>query len=152
MRMSGRSRTSNVIATGHARVGPGRVAGFTLLEMVVVLAIIGLATAMVAPSMIRSIDTWRRQSQVDALLDQVRGLPNQARARGLAIEISDATLQGGKPPLQVGEGWQLHAPEAWRVQANGVCDGGRLQLDVNGRERVLQVDAPFCEPHFEGEQ
>lgn len=151
MRMSGRFHSSDVIATGHARCGSGRVAGFTLLEMLVVLAIIGLATAMVAPSMIRSIDSWRRQSQVDALLDQVRGLPGQARARGLAIQISDAALQGEKPPLHVGEGWQLHAPEPWQVQANGVCEGGRLQLDVNGRERVLEVAAPFCEPHFEGE-
>lgn len=149
MRMSDSSRASDVIATRHARTLLGDT-GFTLLEMVVVLAIIGLATAMVAPSMIRSIDTWRRQSDVDALLDQVRGLPGHARATGLAIQISDTALQGEKTPLHIGQGWALHAPEPWTVQANGVCEGGRLQLVGNGYARVLQVSAPFCEPHFEG--
>ena len=143
MRMSDRFRSTDAVS---------RARGFTLLEMVVVLAILGLATAMVGPSMIHGIDTWRRQSDVDALLDQVRGLPAQARAHGMAIEISDDSLAGEKPPLHIGGGWQLHVPEPWKVQANGVCEGGRLQLAVNDRERVLQVAAPFCEPTFEGEQ
>ena len=55
MPMSGSFRSSDVSARGDAR-------GFTLLEMVVVLAILGLATAMVAPSMIRSIDSWRARA------------------------------------------------------------------------------------------
>lgn len=122
--------------------------GFTLLEMIVVLAILGLATAMVAPSMIHGIDSWRRQSQLDVLLDQIRGLPAHARARGLAIEISDASLGSDAPPLQVGDGMQLQVPETWRVQANGVCDGGRLLLSTNGLQRELTVAAPFCEPRF----
>ena len=52
-----------------------RQRGFTLLEMIVVLAILGLATALVAPSAIRGIDSWRRQSELDSLLDQIRALP-----------------------------------------------------------------------------
>lgn len=116
--------------------------------MIVVLAIMGLAVALVAPSVIRSIDSWRRQSQVDLLLDQVRALPSVARTRGRAIRIDDATLAADDSPLQTVAGWQLHAPEPWQVQANGVCDGGRLQLEVDGTRRELEVSAPFCVPSF----
>ena len=57
-----------------------RQRGFTLLEMIVVLAILGLVTALVAPAALRGIDSWRRQAELDSLLDQIRALPGNARA------------------------------------------------------------------------
>ena len=40
-----------------------------------------VVTAMVAPSAIRGIDSWRRQAAMDALLDQIRALPGNAALR-----------------------------------------------------------------------
>lgn len=82
-----------------------RQRGFTLLEMIVVLAILGLATALVAPSAIRGIDSWRRQSELDSLLDQIRALPGNARATGKAIAISDDALKAKDAPLRVASSW-----------------------------------------------
>lgn len=60
-----------------------RQAGFTLLEMIVVLAILGLATAIVTPSLLRGIDSWQRQSELDSVLDQaVRCRAMRAEAVG----------------------------------------------------------------------
>ena len=59
--------------------------GFTLLEMIVVLAILGLAAALVGPSMVRSIDTWRRQAAMDALLDQLRADCGSAMVIGSGV-------------------------------------------------------------------
>ena len=47
-----------------------RERGFTLLEMIVVLAILGLATALVAPATLRSIDSWQRKAAMDVLVDR----------------------------------------------------------------------------------
>ena len=71
-----------------------RQRGFTLLEMIVVLAILGLATALVAPSAIRGIDAWRRQSELDSRLDQIRALPanEPAEPRGLVTSGPALTL------------------------------------------------------------
>ena len=123
-----------------------RLQGFTLLEMIVVLAILGLATALVAPSMIRGIDSWRRQAAMDVLLDDVRALPGDARASGKPLAISDATLASASPPLRIDGDWTLKVPAAWSVGANGVCQGGDITVANAHGERTVRVAAPFCDP------
>ena len=123
-----------------------RQRGFTLLEMIVVLAILGLATALVAPSAIRGIDSWRRQSELDSLLDQIRALPGNARATGKAIAISDDALKAKYAPLRVAADWALSVPKAWRVNANGVCQGGTVEIGNDHGKRIIEVTPPFCDP------
>lgn len=123
-----------------------RAAGFTLLEMIVVLAILGLATAMVAPAAIRGIDSWRRQSELDSLLDQIRALPGEARGRGRAITLDDESLKASTPPLRVAPEWTLGVPKAWSVSANGVCGGGEVTIGNEVGQRTIVVSAPFCDP------
>ena len=123
-----------------------RQPGFTLLEMIVVLAILGLATAMVAPSAIRGIDSWRRQAAMDALLDQIRALPGNARASGRAIDINAAALKSASPPLRIESEWTLAVPAAWKVNANGVCEDGRVEVGNVHGTRIIAVSAPFCDP------
>jgi general secretion pathway protein G len=125
-----------------------RTTGFTLLEMIVVLAILGLASALVAPSAVRGIDSWRRQAQVDALLDQIRALPGNARAQGRPIAIDAAALSGDAPPLRVEGEWTLTVPEAWSVNANGICDGGQVVIGNAIGTRTIGVAAPFCDPEL----
>lgn len=120
--------------------------GFTLLEMVVVMSILGLVTAMAAPSLLNTIDTWQRQTQVDAVLDQVRGLPGRARATGAAIRLDPQSLAAKQPPLTIPDGWSLAVSAPWQVQANGVCEGGGLQLSDGARVWAIAVAAPLCEP------
>ncbi len=132
MRMSGPSRT---------RDAPR---GFTLLELIVVLAILGLAAALAAPNLLRSVESWQAAAQVDRLVVQVEGLPARARGRGLPIVVGAEALEGEEPPLAVDPEWTLAAPEAWTVQANGFCEGGEVLLRRGAREWRLRAEAPFC--------
>lgn len=122
--------------------------GFTLLEMVVVLSILGLATAIAAPSVFRSIGTWQRQGQIEGLLDQIRGLPAMARAQGRDVLISTETLGAAIPPLRAEQGYSLATAKAWHVRYNGVCDQGTVTLQGSGSASPvrIQVAAPFCDP------
>lgn len=122
-----------------------RQSGFTLLEMIVVLALLGLATAMVLPSTVRGLDSWKRQSAIDSLLDQVRALPGEARRTGRRIDISASSLQGERPPLRHESDWTLQTPRTWSVAANGVCEAGELIVgSAHGSRRII-VEAPFCD-------
>ena len=123
-----------------------RHGGFTLLEMIVVLAILGLAAAVVGPSMVKSIDTWRRKAAMDVLLDQLRALPGNARNSGKPITISDATLASAAAPLRIDADWTLRAPKPWSVGANGVCQGGEVIVGNVYGERTISVAPPFCDP------
>jgi len=123
-----------------------RQRGFTLLEMIVVLAILGLATALVAPAALRGIDSWRRQSELDSLLDQIRALPGNARASGRPIALSDDALKAKAPPLRVAAEWTLSVPKPWKVGANGVCEGGAIAIGNRYGSRTIAVASPFCDP------
>lgn len=119
--------------------------GFTLLELVVVLSIMGLAAALAAPSVMRSVDSWQAQAEVDAVADQMRGLPARARAAGRAIAIDDEALRAEEPPLRVAEGWELAGADRWIVRANGYCEGGVVDLRRGDRRWRLRARAPFCD-------
>ena len=123
-----------------------RQRGFTLLEMIVVLALLGLVTAMVVPSMLHGIDSWRRQAAMDGLLDQIRALPGVARASGKTVVIDDKTLASTAAPLQIEAGWTLAAPVPMTVAGSGVCSGGEVTVGNAYGTRSIKIAAPFCDP------
>lgn len=145
--------TSGTCLPTDAGLAVGRMArGFTLLEIIVVLAIMGLVAAVATPAVVRGIDSWRRQAQADAVMDQLRGLPARARASGRPIEVSGAALAGESPPLRVEAPWTLAVPDPWTVQANGVCQGGQVELHGDGRVLALEATSPFCDPQVRDAQ
>ncbi|WP_447585087.1 prepilin-type N-terminal cleavage/methylation domain-containing protein [Pseudoxanthomonas mexicana] len=118
--------------------------GFTLLELVVVLALLALATALVAPSGFRMIASWQRATEVDASLQAVSALGSTAAqaGRGRELEIGpvgDGVLRG------LPEGWQVDLDAPLTVQANGACGDshGRIR-GPDGYEQPFEVQAPFC--------
>jgi len=122
--------------------------GFTLLELVVVLTIIGLVTAIAAPSVFNTIGSWQRQAQVDALVDQLRSLPARARSSGKRIMIDDEAMQAADAPLRLAEGWSIAVPAPWQVNANGVCQGGQVVASDGVRQVAIEAQSPFCEPRL----
>jgi prepilin-type N-terminal cleavage/methylation domain-containing protein len=130
----------------NSRLTGGR--GFTLLELVVVLSIIGLVTAMAAPSVFNTIASWQRQAQIDALVDQLRGLPARARSSGKRITIDEEAMLAVDAPLRLADGWSIAVPTPWQVNANGVCLGGQVIASDGSREVVIAVQSPFCEPRL----
>lgn len=120
-----------------------RATGFTLLELVVVLALLGLATALVAPAGFRMIASWRRATEVDAALGALVALGAQAQQQGRALR-----LEAGPVPTKdvpgLPEGWTVVLARPLAVQANGACGGSGGELRAEGYVRPFELQAPFC--------
>lgn len=110
-----------------------------------VLALLGLATALVGPAGIRTIETWRRATDVDAALGAVSALGARAHLSGKAMWLDD----GEVPTTElegVPDGWRVVLESPLRIHANGACTAtaGELRHD-SGYVQPFVVSAPFCE-------
>lgn len=133
-------RTSGICPQGESV----RSNGFTLLEALVVLAIIGLATALVAPASLRTIASWERATQAETLLGAMANLPDVSRKDGRIFRI-DAGSHRALPDLPMPDGWTVELDVPLIVQANGACGGTRGRLvDASGVTLPFTLETPFC--------
>ena len=118
-------------------------AGFTLLELVVVLALLGLATALVAPQGFRTIQTWRRATDIDATLGALAALGATARMQGRAL-----SFEAGPLPHEAIEGvpagWTVVLDAPLVIRPNGACGSTTGELREGGYVRRFALEAPFC--------
>lgn len=130
--------------------------GITLVELVVVLALLGVLAAVALPNLERLTASMTRDTQLEHIKNQIATLGATAMLDGRdyvvlgtdpeAATDQDAHLVGRTPfPLDVPDGWEVVIEEPILVRASGVCLGGRVILAHEEVEPV-QVDlkAPFC--------
>jgi len=115
--------------------------GYTLLEMVVVIALIALATALVAPPGMRMVRSWQEATEVSDVIEQIERLPSAVRASGNTLTLVD---EAPNVPLELPEGWALIFDTPLTVHANGACANAQARLQTVHQEIELQIMAPFC--------
>lgn len=124
--------------------------GFTLVELLVVMAIIGLLTALVAPNLRSLVDSMERSTRRGGVLADLSGLSYRAYVLGQSFELRNGhlgeVLRDGNPVLPLPEGWQAEVEAPIRFNYSGWCSGGRLKL-VSPDRRVERVELlpPACE-------
>ena len=122
-----------------------RTGGYTLLEMVVVMALLALATAMVAPASFRMIQSWRNADDVQRVLTELAAISVAARADGREWQL----LPGEEDDLlrkavNLPQGWQLRLTTPLVVRANGACTDADAVLQTGTQSISVRVEAPFC--------
>ena len=118
-----------------------RPPGYTLLELVVVMAILAMATAIAAPTGYRMIRSWQEATQVEDVLQQLERLPGTVRASGRPLEGEPTA---GIPAVVLPEGWSLRMAIPLRVLANGACSDARGTLSTQQQSVDFRILAPFC--------
>lgn len=119
-------------------------AGFTLLELLIVLALVSLLAAMVAPRLQRTYDAVVRSGDRAEAVRQLERLPLLARDRGSAIDVpaDDSKMLDGL--LALPPGWSARTLEPLHVAASGLCDATRVRVAGGGAAETWTLAAPDC--------
>lgn len=128
--------------------------GFTLLELMVVLALLGVVTALAMPNLNRLLTSAQATSERDFVLNQISALGRAARLaeRDLVVVGSPAAdgsvdvPEGTEPhQLDVPPDWQVAFSPPLRIRANGVCLGAELTLEFQNQQVLRgRLEPPFC--------
>lgn len=130
------------------RVAGARAAnGFTLLEMLVVLAIMGLLAGLAFPAMNQGVAGAEFRAATAGLELQVRSARAAAIGRGKVVPVTIETggeilrrAPGG--PFRVPKTMQLQLPQnGLRFFRDGTSSGGDVVLVAGQRSFRLRVDA-----------
>ena len=118
--------------------------GFTLLELLIVLALIAMMAAMVAPRLQQTYDAVARSGERAEARRQLERLPLRARAAGAAIEIPADEAAAFARAVPLPEGWAMTATTPLRVEANGICLGGSVAVQAPRLAETWTLSAPDC--------
>ena len=113
--------------------------GFTLLELLVVLVLVGMIAGMVGPRFIDLAERLRHRNEWQTLQQRINGLPMEVQQTGRPMALQEL-------PWMLPAGWQLKTERPVRYLSNGVCLGGQLQL-LQGDEvkRRIVLTPPYCQ-------
>ncbi len=128
--------------------------GFSLLELLVVLALVSLVAALALPNLVGLYDSATRATERDSILDQFAGIGREAMLKGHGYAVystadpqpSDVPNAGVHAyPLLVPEGWQVELDRPLRVRPNGVCLGATVTLSHPDSAPVeVALEPPYC--------
>ena len=120
--------------------------GFTLVETIVVLALIALITSIVFPNFIKLYDNTILGSQKEDILSQISDLGFKAYVEGRHFRLTN--VQGGdmQAVVAIPDGWQLSTLEPVIYKPNGVCLGGEVTLSNGEQRETFKLKAPYCRP------
>lgn len=123
-----------------------RSRGYTLLEIMLVIALLALATSLVAPAGYRMATSWARAADVEKTLREIGRLPLRARDSGSPLHFAPGEEAPLAQLLDLPDGWTLSLDQPLLVRANGACSGTTATLQTGASGRIpLVIRAPFCQ-------
>jgi prepilin-type N-terminal cleavage/methylation domain-containing protein len=123
-----------------------RTSGFTLVELLVVFAVLGVLMALVAPLGVKQVERARAQEEWLVLRRTVEGLAFRAFAQGreVTLEARGAELvwraAGGAEQRLALEHAFFDPAQRIRIDAHGIAAPATLSLSQSGRRRTLDLN------------
>lgn len=120
-----------------------RGGGFSLLEMLVVLVLVSIMVALIAPRLANTVRAIQTSGDRAETVRQIERLPVLARSSGtpLVFQPGQAVAQEG---VAVPEGWSVTTETVLSVAANGICFPAKLRISGAGLTEQWSVSAPDC--------
>lgn len=123
------------------RTHPASESGYTLMEMLVALGLLGLTLTLVAGNGVQMLGRWTEQSEFRSVRREIAQLRYEAYFRRQPIEW----LPDSEPPLSLEPGWTARVAEPIYFLPTGVCLGGTVDVKApTGRTETVTLVAPDC--------
>ncbi len=146
-----------VIQTGHPLRPSERQGGFTLLELLVVLVVIGLMATVIPGFLLRESDALELDSATRRVTEGLRSAQNAAitENRDQVFELDVGQRQflagGAEAPVQLSSEIELRFVTARQEQTSlsagrirfhpdGSSTGGRITLEIRDLQSVIDID------------
>lgn len=126
------------------REGGVNGAGYTLIEIIVVTAMIAILAGLTFPRLYSLYSSWQRSLQRSEVIDQVNSLSVKALLNGQAYLISNMPEDNRQLPIVLPPGWQIKADLAINFRENGVCEGGLLIIEDQLVRESFRLQPPYC--------
>lgn len=112
--------------------GLTRTAGFTLLEMLFVLFVVGLLVSLTVPRFAAGYQQRELLAQRSDIEDQLRELPRRVRLNAhplqLPADLKLKDLGDGRAPLQLPAGWSVSFAPALEISLLGACSPAKITI------------------------
>ena len=115
--------------------------GFTLVEILVTLVILGLSASLVAPAVVSWLDARTASAARNELASAIAMLPLETERAGhkrVITRPAELNLNGSNAS-------SINIIAPIEVYANGFCKGGEVSLSLSSRIYTYKVNAPHCE-------
>lgn len=120
-------------------------AGFTLLELLIVLALIGVTAAVVVPGLARTYDAIVGSGERADVVRALEGLPLAVAADGQPLRIDPREPGALAARLSMPDGWTVRLLQPLHIERTGYCHP--FEVAVTGREatETWRLASPACE-------
>ncbi|GLR70873.1 prepilin-type N-terminal cleavage/methylation domain-containing protein [Agaribacter marinus] len=121
--------------------------GFTIIEVLVVLVIVGLISAVVAPNVFSMLNSANKTSMERELRGAIMSLPLNAKLSQTEVEVISARTLSEYSTAELSEfsGLTFLFEPQLRVNSNGFCHNSTLEV-FEGRTLLstYEIQAPYC--------
>lgn len=122
--------------------------GFTLIEMMAAMTLIGLIAGLMLPNFQRWHDSTQQRVNAGAIGMQLQKLYVRAALMGQEFELTPQTahqaMADGQPALQLPAGWRIADQHKLHIHASGYCSPARIEFQGPQSRLRFDILAPQC--------